>query len=187
MDRVNNPANFRIGANLPHKPKPKESDPRTRIHEPNITHRLVVGVNKDNLVVLVNTVLVDPVRVKHTQVSASASNTLLSGAPQSTLELEVVDTLAYGLTVGRTYLKKSRGGSLSGGRQQEYTGAQRTLRHRLFPVTAAHAHTVDQVALLGFVAKAASLIGAGRTRGAVDDVELAVLPAALWVGRAGDY
>lgn len=70
----------------------------------------MVGVNKDNLIVLVNTVLVDPVRAKHTQVSASAPNTLLSGAPQSTLELEVVDTLAHGLTVCRTYLKKSKGG-----------------------------------------------------------------------------
>ena len=123
--------------------------------DPGITaNRLVVGVNEDNLVVLVHTVLVDPVRVKHTQVAAATSDTLLGGAPEATLELEVVDTLANGLAVGGT------------------------LRHRLFPVSAAHAHTVDQVALLCFVAQAASLVRARGARGAVDDVELTVLPAA---------
>lgn len=136
----------------------------------------MVGVNEDDLVVLVHTVLVNPVRVEDAQVAAAATNTLLGRAPQSTLELEVVDTLADGLAVGSTCLKSPI--SLSW-RQQEYTGKQRTLRHRLFPVSAAHAHTVDQVALLSFVPQAASLVGAGRARGAVDNVQLTVLPAAL--------
>jgi hypothetical protein len=70
-----------------------------------ITHRLVVGVNEDNFVVLVHTVLVDPVRVKYTQVSTPATDTLLGRASQSTLELEVVDTLTHGLAEGRTCLK----------------------------------------------------------------------------------
>ena len=38
----------------------------------------------------------------HTEVAAAAANTLLSGGLETTLELEVVDTLADGLTVGGT-------------------------------------------------------------------------------------
>lgn len=63
----------------------------------------MVGIHEDNFVVLVDTILVYPVGIKHTQVSASSANTLFSSAPQTTLELEVVDTLADGFTVGGTY------------------------------------------------------------------------------------
>jgi hypothetical protein len=49
------------------------------------------------------------------------------------------------------------------------------LGHRPLAAAAAHAHAVDDVALLGLVAEAARLVRAGRARGAVDDVELAVL------------
>ena len=53
---------------------------------------LVLGINKDDLVVLVSRVLVDPVGVQDTQVGAAAANTLLSGSAESTLVLELVDT-----------------------------------------------------------------------------------------------
>lgn len=53
---------------------------------------LVLGVNEDDLEVLVGGVLVDPVGVQDTQVSAAAANTLLSGGTESTLVLELVDT-----------------------------------------------------------------------------------------------
>ena len=69
---------------------------------PNETYSLVGGVNEDDLVVLVNTVLVNPVRVEDTQVAASATNTLLGSAPQAPLGLQLVDTLANGLAVGGT-------------------------------------------------------------------------------------
>ncbi len=62
----------------------------------------MVGVDKDDLVVLVDTVLVDPVRVEHTQVAAPPANTLLRNAPQATLRLELVDTLTDRLAVGGT-------------------------------------------------------------------------------------
>jgi hypothetical protein len=65
-------------------------------------------IDENDLVVLVYTVLVNPVRVEHTQVSATTSNTLLSGAPQAALELEVVDTLADGLAVGCTCRKSNK-------------------------------------------------------------------------------
>ena len=67
------------------------------------TYSLVVGVNKDDLVVLVDTVLVDPVRVENTEVPAPPADTLLRNAPQATLGLEVVDTLTDGLAVGGTW------------------------------------------------------------------------------------
>jgi hypothetical protein len=58
---------------------------------------LVLGVDKDDLVVLVGRVLVDPVGVENAQVGAAATNTLLSGALEGALVLELVDTLVGGL------------------------------------------------------------------------------------------
>ena len=52
-----------------------------------------------------------------------------------------------------------------------------TLRHGSLASTAADTDTVDDIALLGLVAETARLVGARGTRGAVDDVQLAVLPA----------
>ena len=66
------------------------------------THSLVVGVDEDDLVVLIDTVLVDPVRVEDAQVAAPAADALLRDTAQATLGLEVVDTLVHGLAVGRT-------------------------------------------------------------------------------------
>ena len=58
---------------------------------------LVLRVDKDNLVVLVGRVLVDPVGVQDTQVSAATADTLLSSSSESTLVLELVDTHVGGL------------------------------------------------------------------------------------------
>ena len=117
------------------------------------TNSLVLRVDEDNLVVLVNTILVDPVAVQHTKVSTPASNTLLGDATKAALELEVVDTLANGLAVGRT------------------------LGDVFLAVAPADTDAVDNIALLGLVAKTTSLVRARGTRSTVDDVQLAVLPA----------
>ena len=53
----------------------------------------------------------------------------------------------------------------------------RTLGDGLLAVTTADANAVDNVALLGLVAKAARLVRARRARRAVDHVKLTVLPA----------
>ena len=66
------------------------------------THSLVVGVDEDDLVVLVDTVLVDPVRVEHAQVTASPADTLLRNTLKTSLRLQVVNTLTDGLAVGGT-------------------------------------------------------------------------------------
>ena len=67
------------------------------------THSLVVGIDEDNFVIFVNTVLIHPVGVQHSQISASLAHPLLSSTPETTLELEVVDTLTNGFTKGCTY------------------------------------------------------------------------------------
>lgn len=118
------------------------------------TDGLVRGVDQDDLKELVGGVLVDPVRVEHSQIGASLADTLLGDRAQRALELEGSDTLVDGL---------AERGALLG--------------HPL-PVAATHAHAVDDVALLGLVAEAAGLVGARGARRAVDDVQLSELPAA---------
>lgn len=68
----------------------------------------MIGVYEDDLVVLVYTILVDPIRVQHTQVPAPPTNTLLRHTPQATLELEVVDTLVNGFAVGSTFASENQ-------------------------------------------------------------------------------
>jgi len=53
-----------------------------------------------------------------------------------------------------------------------------TLRYMLLAVTAAYAHAIDNVSLFCFIAKPASLVGARWARSPVDDVQLAIFPAA---------
>lgn len=60
-----------------------------------------------------------------------------------------------------------------GGRENRTIGG--TLRGRALAATTADTHAVDNVALLGLVAEAASLVGARRAGGAVDNVQLTVL------------
>jgi hypothetical protein len=112
---------------------------------------LVLGVNEDDLEVLVGGVLVDPVGVQDTQVGATTTDTLLSGGTQSTLVLELVNTHVGGLAVGGT------------------------LGHRPLTATASHTDTVDNIALLGLVAETTSLVGARRTGSTVDSVQLTEL------------
>ena len=115
------------------------------------TDSLVLGVDTDNLEVLVGRVLVDPVGVQDTQVGAAAAHTLLSGGLEGTLVLELVDTVVGGLAVGGT------------------------LGDRALAATAADTDTVDDVTLLGLVTETASLVGTRGARSTVDGVQLAEL------------
>jgi len=114
------------------------------------TDGFVGRIDKDDLKVLVGSILVDPVRVQNTQVSALAANTLLSGGLERALVLELVDTLVDGLTEGSTL----GGGSLT--------------------VTATNTDTVDNITLLGLVAETTSLIGTRRAGSTVDDIQLSI-------------
>jgi hypothetical protein len=62
----------------------------------------MVGVYKNDLEVLVHAILVDPIRVEHAEITATAPNTLLRRGPQTALIFEVVDTLPDGLAIGST-------------------------------------------------------------------------------------
>lgn len=66
------------------------------------THRLVTGIYENDLVVLINTILIDPVRIQNAQVATAATNALLCNTPQAPLELEVIDTLTNGFAIGST-------------------------------------------------------------------------------------
>ena len=62
----------------------------------------VVRIDKDNFEVLVGSILVDPVRVQNSQVSADTTSTFLSNRAQVADELKLVDTLVLWLTVDNT-------------------------------------------------------------------------------------
>lgn len=115
---------------------------------------IVGGVDHDDLEVLVGGILGNPVGVQHTETSDATANTFLSNGLQATVRLQLVDTMALGLTVGAT------------------------LGDWALTATTAHADAEDREALLGLVAQATSLVRAGWPWGTVELGQLAVLPDA---------
>ena len=144
---------------------------------------LVLGVDEDDLEVLVGGVLVDPVRVQDAQVGAAAADTLLSGGLERALVLELVHTLVGGLACTRENgsvvcpeaVPCANRASSSEPNDRRVLTVGGTLGDRLLAATTADTHAVDDIALLGLVTEAASLVGAAGPRGAVDDVQLAEL------------
>lgn len=63
----------------------------------------MTGVNEDDLVIFVDTILVNPIRVQYSQVTTTPADTLFGNTPQSSLGFEVVHTLTDGFTIGGTY------------------------------------------------------------------------------------
>lgn len=114
----------------------------------------VAGIDEDDLVVLHGGVLVDPVGVEDAEVGVLAAGLLLGDGLEVALELEVVDTLVLGLTPDHTAVVLA------------------------LPAAAADGAADDDVALLGLVAEAVGLVGAGGTADLGDAVALAVLPGA---------
>ena|SRR2546430_969270 len=57
------------------------------------TNSLVLRINKNNLKVFVRGILIDPVRVQHSQIGAASPNTLFGGGLKRTLVLELINTL----------------------------------------------------------------------------------------------
>ena len=113
---------------------------------------IVGGVNHDNLVVFVCSVLADPVAVEHSQSSESTASTFLSLGSEVSGGLELVDTNGSGLA------------------------GDNTLGHGSLSSSSSNSDSVDNVALLGLEAELAGLFG---TRGVVDsgdDWELSVFP-----------
>lgn len=133
----------------------------------------MVRVNKDNLEVLVGSILVDPVRVEDTEVGANTASALLGNTAQVADELELVDTLVLGLAIDNTLVVRS------------------------LAATSADSHAVDNVTLLkhptcsdrigikkkngsyllGLVAELVSLIRTSRTSDSLNLLGLTVLPS----------
>lgn len=134
---------------------------------------LVLGVDEDDLEVLVGGVLVDPVGVQDTQVGAATANTLLSGSTESALVLELVDTHVGGLACSRTQISPSPTAIFSKTENVHTVGG--TLRSGSLTTTASHTDTVDNIALLGLVAETTSLVGARGAGSTVDSVQLTEL------------
>lgn len=109
-----------------------------------IADGVVLGINKDNLKVLVSRILVNPVRTQDTEVTSTAANTLFSSSTKRSLVLKLADTLVGGLTVGSTLVN----GSLA--------------------ATSADTNTVNNETLLGLVTETVSLVRARWTRGTVN-------------------
>jgi hypothetical protein len=110
----------------------------------------VRGVDKDYLVVLVGGILVDPVRVEDTEVTADATNLGLSDGAEGLLVLQLENTLGGGLTVNDTLL------------------------HLSLAATSANADAVDDVTLLALVAETTGLLGASGADDAVNTRKLTV-------------
>ena len=113
---------------------------------------LVGRIDQDNLEVLVGGVLVDPVGVQDSQVGSTTADSLLGGSSQSSLVLQLVDTLVGWLTVSGT------------------------LWHRSLSVTTSNSDTVDDETLLGLVTHSSGLVWSRRSGGSVDDSLLSVFP-----------
>lgn len=62
----------------------------------------VLGVDKDDLVVLVRGILADPVRVEDTETAALLAGTFLGLGTEGALELELGNTTSHGFTVADT-------------------------------------------------------------------------------------
>ena len=71
MHRLGDPVDPWVAANL----YDRSAEDARRSEQ--TTYSFVAGVDEDDFVVLVHTVLVDPVRVEHTEVAAAPADTLL--------------------------------------------------------------------------------------------------------------
>lgn len=65
----------------------------------------MAGVDEYDFVVLVHTVLIDPIRVQHSQVATTTANAFFRNTLKATLELEMVDTLADRFAICRTWTR----------------------------------------------------------------------------------
>lgn len=117
-----------------------------------ISDYLVCLVNQDHFIILVGGVLIDPVRVQNSQSSQLSSSSLFCHGSQATLELELGDTLIFGLPINNTF------------------------GHWPLPPTTPYSYSVNNITLFGLVSKAARLIGTCWASNPHNARELPVLP-----------
>ena len=113
----------------------------------------VVRIDEDDFVVLVGGILVDPVAVENTEVTADTTNTAFGNGTEVASVLQLVDTLVLGLTVDNT------------------------LRIRSLASTTTDSNTVNNVTLLSLHAQSASLVGTSGVSNTADLGELTIFPS----------
>jgi len=96
--------------------------------------RFVAWIHQNNFIVLVNAILVDPIRIQDPEVPTSPANSFFCSAAQASLILQVVDALADRFAIGGAF------------------------GNRFFAVSTPDADTVNDVALLGLVAQTARFV-----------------------------
>jgi len=148
------PASFSPGRSQPTALTVLHDRPANPINSRITTNRLVRRVDHDNFVVLVHGVLVNPVRVEHSKVSALSAGALFSDGALVASKLELGDSLVFWLSV----LDSLGNGALA--------------------ATTANADAVDYKALLGFVPEAARFVRASGAGRAVHSGQMTVLPRA---------
>ena len=114
------------------------------------TYRLVVGVDEDDLVVLVDAILVDPVGVENSQVGASSTDSFFGSGSEGSLVLQLVDTLVGGLAWKSQKLSVCHSLSSSVNLVVSRTVCS-TPPRRPLATTTSNSNSVDHVALLGLV------------------------------------
>ena len=127
-----------------------------RVHDPVdtgiVSDTRMLGIHADDLEILVGGILVNPVRVQHTQIGCVATGAFLGNRTNVTSKLELVDTLVFGLTMDNTLLVDA------------------------LAATSAHGDTEDGVTLLGLVAELVGLVRTSRTSNLADLLVLTVFP-----------
>ena len=113
----------------------------------------VHGVDEDDFVVLVATVLSDPVGVEDAEASEGAAGTLLSDGLKAALILELVDTLSRGFTMDDTF-------------------GQRSLT-----ASSGDSNSVNDEPLLLLISQSSRLVGSAGTSASEQSRQLSVLPA----------
>ena len=134
----------------------------------------VLGIDEDDFKVLVGGILVDPVRVQHTEIGGGATSTLLSNTSQISNKLKLVDTLILGLSVDNTLGVGPLSSTSSDGNSIDNVTLNKERKY--FKIHREKMCISDVIYLLGLETK---LVGLVRARGAVDSgnlVVLAVLP-----------
>jgi hypothetical protein len=125
------------------------SDP---LHARVVANSVVSRIDEDDFEILVRKILIDPVGVQDTEVSALASNTLLCNCSEVASWLLLVDTLVFGLSIDDTLAV----GSLTS--------------------TTSYGDSINDESLFSFVSQTVSLLRSQWVVNAEDLGKLAIFP-----------
>jgi hypothetical protein len=119
-------------------------------------------ITQDNFVIFVSGVLVDPVRVEHSEVAALSADTLLSDTAKVSGKFKLIDTLVLGLSV------------------------HNSLMVRPLAATSAHGNAVDHESLLSLISELVGLVSSGGSVNTDNLLVLTVFPGSHTKQKAHD-